>query len=210
LCPTDRILLREKQIEYLPSAIASAVSFQIGRACIPTTFVPDLHLQGKYRGEEMQSQSCKFYVRRNAVLFLTTMAVLAGNAASGSEHHALNGTWRLIPARSELAGEPVIPTGTITIDDRQHNISITRNFNYEGLNQTVSFSFSTDGRENSSIHQGKSFKSKAKWEGNELKVLSTQDDGTSTERFNQSGDGTMMLVVERPGHRTITLFFERQ
>jgi|HubBroStandDraft_6_1064221.scaffolds.fasta_scaffold45892_2 hypothetical protein len=51
---------------------------------------------------------------------------------------------------------------------------------------------------------------KAKWEGNELKVTSTQDNVTSTERFHQSGDGTLMLVVERPGHRTITLFFERQ
>jgi hypothetical protein len=104
----------------------------------------------------------------------------------------------------------MIQTGTITIDDRQHNISIMRNFNYEGLNQTVDYRFSTDGRENSSIHEGKGFKSKAKWEGNELKVTSTQDDVTSTERFNQSGDGTLMLVVERPGHRTITLFFERQ
>jgi hypothetical protein len=158
----------------------------------------------------MKSQSCKFYARRNAVLFLTTIAVLVGNAAFGSDHHALNGTWRLIPARSELAGEPMIQTGTITIDDRQHNISIMRNFNYEGLNQTVDYRFSTDGRENSSIHEGKGFKSKAKWEGNELKVTSTQDDVTSTERFNQSGDGTLMLVVERPGHRTITLFFERQ
>jgi len=157
----------------------------------------------------MQLQSCKFFSLGNAVLFSISIAVLVGNAA-GSSHHALNGTWNLIPARSEFAGEPVIQTGTVTIYDREHNIYVSRNFSYEGQNQTVNYSFSTDGRENSSIHEGKAFKSKARWEGNELKVISTQDNVTSTERFNQSGDGTLMLVVERPGHRTITLFFERQ
>lgn len=158
----------------------------------------------------MQSQTRKFYALGNAVLLSTTIAVLMGTAVMGSDHHALNGTWKLIPARSEFAGEPVIQTGTITIDDRQHNIYILRNFTYEGSAQTVNYSFSTDGRENSSIHEGKAFKSKAKWEGSELKVLTTEGDVTTTERLNQAGSGTLTLVVERPGHRTITLFFERQ
>jgi hypothetical protein len=155
----------------------------------------------------MGLQSCKFSSIGIAGLFFS---VLIGNAAFGSDHHALNGTWKLIPARSEFAGEPVIQTGTVTINDRQHNIYVSRNFTYEGQNQTVNYSFSTDGRENSSIHEGKAFKSKATWEGNELKVTSMQDNITTTERYGLGGDGTLLLVVERPGHRTVTLFFERQ
>ena len=158
----------------------------------------------------MRQQSCKFFLLGSAVLFLICVWVLVGDAALAGSHHALNGTWRLIPARSDFAGEPMIQTGTITIYDREHNIYVSRNFTYEGQNQTVNYSFSTDSRENASIHQGPAFKSKAKWEGNELKVTSTQDNVTLTERFDQIGDGTLTLVVERPGHRTITLFFERQ
>jgi len=30
------------------------------------------------------------------------------------------------------------------------------------------------------------------------------------ERFKLSGDGSMMLTVDRSGHRTETLFFQRQ
>ena len=155
----------------------------------------------------MGPQSCKFFSIRIAVLFLIGIAVLGGNAAFASDHRALNGTWKLIPARSEFAGEPVIQTGTVTINDREHNIYISRNFTYEGQNQTVNYSFSTDGRENSSIYEGKAFKSKAKWEGDELKVTSMQDNVTTAERYSLSGDGTMMLIVERPGHRTRYVVF---
>jgi len=136
--------------------------------------------------------------------------VLATTVLRASDHQALNGTWRLIPARSELGGEQAIQTGSVTISDRQRNVYVSRDFTYEGDGVTVSSSFSTDGPENSSVHQGKSFKSKAKWEGSELRVTSTRDNITSTERYSLSGDGTLMLLVERTGHRTMTLFFERQ
>jgi|HubBroStandDraft_4_1064222.scaffolds.fasta_scaffold696491_1 hypothetical protein len=136
--------------------------------------------------------------------------VFAIPSVLASDHQALNGTWRLIPARSELGGEPAVQTGSVTISDRQRNVYVSRDFTYDGDRVTVSTNFSTDGPENSSIRQGASFKSKAKWEGKELRVTSTRDNITSTERYSLSGDGTLMLVVERPGHRTITLFFERQ
>lgn len=149
---------------------------------------------------------------KSGISFLVTCAawlVFTTAVVRASDHQALNGTWRLIPARSELAGEQAIQTGSVTISDRQRNIYVSRNFTYEGDKVTVSSDFRTDGPENSSIHQGNGFKSKAKWEGKELRVTSTRDNVTSTERYSLSGDGTLMLVVERPGHRTITLFFER-
>jgi hypothetical protein len=138
------------------------------------------------------------------------LPVLLAAAALANQKHALNGTWLLVPARSQFAGEPVIQTGTVTIADREHNIYISRNYNFDGDSGTVSYQTSTDGRENSSIHEGKAFKTKAKFEGADLVVTSSQDDITSTERYHLNPDGSMTLTADRPGHRTVVLFFQRQ
>jgi hypothetical protein len=128
--------------------------------------------------------------------------------AWANHHHDLNGTWKLVPSRSEFGGEPAIQTGTITINDRERNISISRNFTFDGANQTVTYSSSIDGKENASIHEGPAFKTKAKWEGEVLTVTSTQDGIITVERYRLT-DGLMMLTVDRSGHRTETLTFER-
>ncbi|HLJ47196.1 MAG TPA: hypothetical protein VKU01_14365 [Bryobacteraceae bacterium] len=126
--------------------------------------------------------------------------------AFAADHHMLNGTWKLVSAQ----GGPAIQGGTVTIYDREHNIYIARNFILTGGNETVNYSFSTDGQENSSIHEGKTTKTKAKWEGRELVVSVKQDTVTSTERFRLNPDGTLTLTVERPGTETTTLVFERR
>jgi hypothetical protein len=152
-------------------------------------------------------------MRQNASkIFLGTGLALALFAVSlaAANHHSLNGTWTLEPTRSHFDGEPVIQTGSVTINDREHNITVTRSFGYDGADQSFEYSFSTDGRENSSIHEGKSFKTKAKWEGNVLRVT-TLDNGASTvERYSLASDGSLMLVVDRGEHRPVTLFFQRQ
>ena len=127
-----------------------------------------------------------------------------------SDHHALNGTWTLVPAKSDYAGREVVQTGTVTIDDRQGNITVSRNFTYGGANETFFYSFSTDGQENSTIKDGKDFKSKAKWEHNVLKVATTRDGVTTRERFSLTADGTLIVSVEQPEHRPITLVFQRK
>ncbi len=140
-----------------------------------------------------------------ASLLVVTAALYAG------DHQLLNGTWKLIPARAEFNGEPAIQTGTVTISDRQGNIYVSHNFTYTSDRQTVTYNSSTDGRANSSIHEGAGIKTKAKWDGEELKVTSKKDDAvTSTERYRLQQDGTLMLLVERPSHPTITLIFERE
>jgi len=136
------------------------------------------------------------------------LMLLAGTALAAN-HHSLNGTWKLIPNRTEYAGEPAVQTGTVTINDREHNIYISRSFSYDGQNQTSDYNFTTDGRENSSIRQGKTFKTKAKWDGRILNVTTIGDKGEEHERYSLEPDGTMMLVVERPGHSPMTLHFEQ-
>ena len=124
-------------------------------------------------------------------------------------HRELNGTWKLIPARGELGGEAVLQTGTVTIHDREHNIYIARNYTYDGASETQTYNFSTDGRENSTVREGKTFKSKAKWEGDALVVTTTKDNTSAVERYNLEPDGTLRLIIERPGHATATLYFQR-
>ena len=48
---------------------------------------------------------------------LTTL--LFALSAFARDHSALNGTWTLVPAKSDFAGQPVVQTGTVTINDHQ-------------------------------------------------------------------------------------------
>ena len=152
----------------------------------------------------MRISSSKFIV--GAVLAVTLCAV----STFARNHHSLNGTWTLIPTKSDFAGQTVIQTGAVTINDREGNISISRDFTYDGASDTFTYSFSTDGRENSTIRDGKDFKSKAKWEGDTLKVTTTQGGATTLERFSLAPDGTLMLNAVLPDHKPITLVFEHK
>ena len=136
--------------------------------------------------------------------------ILCAASTFASNHHSLNGTWTLIPTKSDFAGQTVIQTGTVTINDRERNITVSRNFTYDGASETVFSSFSTDGRVNSTIHEGKDFKSKAKWENNILKVTTTQGGATTVERYSLAADGTLILNVELPDHKPINLVFQHQ
>jgi hypothetical protein len=147
---------------------------------------------------------------RKTFLSSTFALVFLAATALAANHHSLNGTWKLIPEKSDFAGGTMIQSASITLNDRQHNISISRNFTSEGENTTSSYTFDTDARENATIRQGPTFKSKAKWEGDVLKVTTTRDNGVETERYSLQPDGTLMMVIDRPDHRTLTLYFHRQ
>jgi len=153
----------------------------------------------------MSRQTC-----RNFLTGAATLAMFAG-LGWAANHHAMNGTWELVPQRSELNGEPAIQTGTVTINDRERNVYVMRNFNFDAANQSTSTSFSTDARENTSIKdKGQGFKSKAKWDGDVLKVVTAQDGVNIVERYSLREDGTMMLQIDRTGHQAETLYFQRQ
>jgi hypothetical protein len=152
----------------------------------------------------MWAKCCKSFLAGAA-----TLAIFAGFAWAAN-HHELNGTWQLVPSRSELNGEFVIQSGTVTINDRERNVYVERNFNFDGANQSTSTTFSTDAREKTSIKdKEQGFKSKAKWDGDVLKVTTTQDGVNIVERYNLRNDGTMMLQIDRTGHQPETFYFQR-
>ena len=126
-----------------------------------------------------------------------------------AHHHELNGTWQLVPSRSQFNGEPVVQTGTVTINDREGNIGVERNFSLEDGNKTVTTNVATDARHNSSIKQP-GFKSKAKWDGDVLKVTTDHEGVITIERYQLTSDGGMLLQVERTGRPAETLYFQHQ
>jgi hypothetical protein len=139
---------------------------------------------------------------------LTTL--LFAFSAFARDHSALNGTWTLVPAKSDFAGQPVVQTGTVTIADRQGIIIVSRRFVYAGATETYFYRDITDAENNATIHTGKDFKSKTRWDHDVLKVTTTQSGAATLESYTLAADGTMMVNVLRPEHKPITLVFHRE
>jgi hypothetical protein len=140
----------------------------------------------------------------SAVALLCAIPILATN------HDAMNGTWKLIPASSDFAGQPVVQTGTVTIRVQDRVIIVERSFMYEGANETYFYSDVSGANNGATIHSGKDLTSKTKWDHNVLQVTTTLNGAVTIERYHLAGDGTMMVNVERPGHKPIELAFRRQ
>ena len=136
--------------------------------------------------------------------------VFAACSGLAYNHSALNGTWTLVPAKSDFAGQPVVQTGTVTINDQTGVVVITRSFVYEGAKETFFYSDSTGSENNSTVHLGKDLKTKTRWDHNVLRVTTTQSGATTVEDYTLAPDGAMMVNVVRPEHKPITLVFQRQ
>lgn len=146
-----------------------------------------------------------------AVITGATLAtLLLASSAFARQHTALNGAWTLIPTRSDFAGQPVIQTGTVTINERQGDISVERNFAYEGATGTTFYRDMIDSENSATIHNGKELKTKARWDHDVLKVTTTVAGAVTQETYTLEADGAMMVNVMRPGRKPITLFFERK
>jgi hypothetical protein len=139
---------------------------------------------------------------------LTTL--LLAFSAFARDHSALNGTWSLVPAKSDFAGQPVVQTGTVTIADREGIIIVSRSFKYEGATDTFFYRDITDSEHNATIRTGKDLKSKTRWDHDVLKVTTTQSGAVTLESYSLTPDGAMMVSVVRPDQKPITLFFQRQ
>jgi len=144
----------------------------------------------------------------------TTGAVLAALlftfTAFARDRTLLNGTWTLVPTKSDFAGQPVIQTGTVTINERDGDITVSRSFAYEGATNTFFYRDLTDSENNATIHSGKDLKSKTKWDHDVLKVITTQSSVVTVESYSLTADGAMLATVTRPDRKPITLVFQRK
>jgi hypothetical protein len=131
--------------------------------------------------------------------------------AFATDRSALNGTWTLVPAKSDFQGQPVVQTGTVTISDHTGVTVISRSFVYEGAAETFFYSDSTANSRNSpTIHTGKDLKTKTKWEHDALNVRTTLSGKATLESYTLAADGTMQVSVERSDRKPFTLVFQRQ
>ena len=137
-------------------------------------------------------------------------ALLFACSAFAHEHTALNGTWTLVPAKSDFAGQRVVQTGTVTINEREGIITVSRSFVYEGATQTYFYNDMTDADNNATIHTGKDLKSKSSWDHDVLKVTTTESGAVTLERYTLAADGTMIVSVVRPDRKPLSLVFQRQ
>jgi hypothetical protein len=126
------------------------------------------------------------------------------------DRNALNGTWTLVPTKSDFAGQPVVQTGTVTIADRQGIIIVSRSFVYQGATETFFYRDVTDAENNATIHTGKDLKSKTRWDHDALIVTTTQSGAVTLESYSLAADGSMTVSVVRPDHKAITLVFQHQ
>ena len=137
-------------------------------------------------------------------------ALLFAGSALARDHSSLNGTWTLVPTRSDFAGQPVVQTGTVTIADREGIIIVSRSFVYEGANETFFYKDVTDTENKATIHTGKDLKSKTRWDHDVLKVTTTQSGVITLESYTLATDGTMLVSILRPERKPITLIFQRK
>ncbi len=131
-------------------------------------------------------------------------------SAVARDHTFLNGTWTLVPTKSDFAGQPVVQTGTVTINEREGIITISRNFVYAGAGQTFFYRDMTDAENNATIHTGKDLKSKTRWDHDVLKAITMQSGSVTVESYSLAGDGSMLVNVVRPEHKPITLVFRHE
>src|ERR1035437_4231445 len=139
---------------------------------------------------------------------LTTL--LFACSAIAADHRAMNGTWTLVPTKSDFAGQSVVQTGTVTIDDHQGIITVSRNFVYAGATETFFYSDMTDAENNATIHSGKDLKSKTRWDHDVLKVTTTLSGAVTVESYALGSDGTMTVTVVKADQKPITLVFRHE
>jgi hypothetical protein len=139
-----------------------------------------------------------------------TGIVLLAFSAFGRDHTALNGTWVLEPTQSDFSGQAVIQTGTVTINEREGDITVSRDFKYEGANNTFFYKDMMDSENSATIKTSKDLKSKAKWDHDVLKVITTQSGVITTESYAMGANGAMTATVVKPGSKPITLVFVRK
>jgi hypothetical protein len=126
------------------------------------------------------------------------------------DHTFLNGTWTLAPAKCDFAGQAAMQSGTVTIHDRDGIIIIERNFVYDGATETIFYKDSIGTENRATIHNGKDLKTKTKWDHDVLKVTTTRPTGITVESYSLGPDGTLLVGVEKPESKPITLVFQRQ
>jgi hypothetical protein len=146
----------------------------------------------------------------NTYTLATLTTLFFSFSAAARDHNTLNGTWALVPAQSDFAGQPVVQTGTVTIHDQNGIIIVSRSFVYEGASETFFYRDSTGSENNDTIHTGRDLKTRTRWDHDILKVTTARSGALTIESYALAPDGAMTVNVVSPNHTAITLVYQRK
>ncbi len=137
-------------------------------------------------------------------------AILFAFIALARDHKDFNGTWTLLPERSEFAGQPPIQSGTVTIKDGEDSVAIERHFTYGDIGETYFYNDSLSSTHGGTVHAAKDAKTKTRWDHETLHITTTQPSGVTEESYSLMPDGRLLVIVEKPGQAPIRLMFAHQ
>jgi hypothetical protein len=138
---------------------------------------------------------------------MSTLFVIAAaaNMAVAGDKPDFSGSWKMDADKSQFGPIPAPTSMTCKISHKDPDLSIEQQQSGAQGDQTMSFKYSTDGKETTNSLMGNDVKSKAAWEGKVLVVKSSLDAGGTevklTSKYSLSDDGktlTQALSISAP------------
>jgi hypothetical protein len=125
---------------------------------------------------------------------LFTLFVIAATAVAGDKPD-FSGRWKLDLDKSSFGAMPPPATMIRTVDQKGPTIEIDNALT--GPDMSLTFQYSTDGKETTNTFMGSDFKSKANWDGKMLVIRNYLPDGqlASTNKWTLSDDGKTFTDV---------------
>ncbi len=138
---------------------------------------------------------------------MSTLFVIAAaaNMAVAGDKPDFSGNWKMDADKSVFGPMPPPTSLTCKIDHKDPDLSIEQSQSGAQGDQTMTFKYSTDGKETTNSLMGNDVKSKAAWEGKTLVVNSSLDAGGAqvklVSKYSLSDDGktlTQALSISAP------------
>jgi hypothetical protein len=138
---------------------------------------------------------------------MSTLFVIAvaSNIAMAADKPDFSGDWKMDADKSAFGPMPPPTSMTCKIDHKDPDLSIVQSQSGAQGDQTMTFKYSTDGKETTNSLMGNEVKSKAAWEGKTLVVNSSLDAGGAAvklvSKYSLSDDAktlTQVLNISAP------------
>src|ERR1035437_3879800 len=138
---------------------------------------------------------------------MSTLFVIAAaaNMAVAGDKPDFSGNWKMDADKSVFGPMPPPTSMSCKIEHKDPDLNIVQSQSGAQGDQTMTFKYSTDGKETTNSLMGNDVKSKAAWDGKTLVVNSSLDAGGTqvklTSKYSLSDDGktlTQALSISAP------------
>ena len=138
---------------------------------------------------------------------MSTLFVIAAAAgmAMAADKPDFSGNWKMDADKSVFGPMPPPTSMTLKVTHKDPDLSVEQAQSGAQGDQTMSFKYSTDGKETTNSLMGNDVKSKANWDGKTLVIVSNANFGGAdvklTNKYSLSDDGktlTNSLSISAP------------